>query len=84
MRLIRHERSREARRWLREESAEQARRYRSIVSEQEALSPKRNRWIADFLQRIQIRGYHMHFDQMRKIPASDIPSQPKRKFRVVV
>ena len=83
MKLIKHVRSREARRWLREESAEQARRYRTILAEQEALSPKRTRWIADFLHRIQTRGYHVHFDQLRKIPASEIPSPPKRKFRVV-
>jgi len=83
MKLIKHERSREARRWLREEGREQRRRYRVIVAEQEALSPKRNRWIADFLRRIQTRGYHVHFDQLRKIPANEIPSPPKRKFRVV-
>lgn len=83
MKFIPHQRSREASRWLREEKSEQARRYRAIVAEQEALSPKRARWIAEFLHRIQTRGYHVHFNQMRKIAASEIPAQPKRKFRVV-
>lgn len=83
MKLIRHPRSREATRWLREESAEQARRYRAIVAQQQALAPKRNRWVADFLGRIQTRGFHVHSDQVRRIAAKEIPSPPKRKFRVV-
>lgn len=83
MKLIPHSRSSEATRWLREESAAQARRYRAIVAQQEALGPKRNGWVAGFLARIQKRGFHVHADQMRKIPAGEIPSPPKRKFRVV-
>lgn len=83
MKLIKSERTREAARWLREEIAAQARRYKAIVSEQEALGPKRDVWVAEFLQRIQTRGYHVHFDELRKIPANEIPKQPKRKFRVV-
>ena len=83
MKRIPNERTREAVRWLREEIADQKRRYRAIVSEQEALAPMRDRWIAAFLQRIQTRGYHVHFDQMRKIAADEIPTRPKRKFRVV-
>ena len=38
---------------------------------------------AEFLQRIQTRGVHTHFDQMRKVRAEEIPVKPKRKFRVV-
>ena len=83
MKLIKHQRTKAAIAWLREEIAAQGRRYRSIVTEQEALSPKRDRWVAEFLERIQTRGYHAHFDQLRKIPASEIPVRPKRKFRVV-
>ena len=83
MKLIRHPRSREATRWLREESAAQARRHRAIIAQQEALTAKRNRWVADFLARIQTRGFHVHADQVRKIPPKEIPSPPKRKFRVV-
>lgn len=83
MKIIKHERTKAAAAWLREEIAAQAKRYRSIKAEQEALSPQRDRWVDDFLKRIQTRGYHMHFDQMRKIAASEIPVRPKRKFRVV-
>ena len=83
MKVIKHARSREATRWLKQESAEQRKRYRGIVAEQEALAPKRDRWIDEFLQRIQTRGYHLHFDQMRRIAAEEIPKRPRRKFRVV-
>jgi hypothetical protein len=83
MKFIEHRRSREVEAWLRKEVAEQKLRYRKIVREQDALSPKRDKWIADFLQRIQTRGTHVHFDQMRKVRPEEIPVRPKRKFRVV-
>ena len=83
MKLIPHRRSRETENWLRKEILEQNQRYKKIVREQDALSPKRDRWIADFLERIQTRGVHLHFDQMRKVRPDEIPRKPKRKFRVV-
>ncbi len=83
MKFIEHKRSREVEAWLRKEDAEQKLRYRKIVKEQDALTPKRDKWIADFLQRIQTRGVHIHFDQMRKVRPEEIPTKPKRKFKVV-
>jgi hypothetical protein len=83
MKLIPHRRSRETEIWLRREALEQTKRYKKIVREQDALAPKRDRWIAEFLERIQTRGVHVHFDQMRKVRPDEIPSKPKRKFRVV-
>jgi hypothetical protein len=83
MKAIPHQRSREVEAWLRREIAEQKRRYRKIVQEQDALSPKRDRWIADFLQRIQTRGFNVHSDMLRKIRPEEIPAKPKRKFKVV-
>jgi hypothetical protein len=83
MKSIPHRRSREVVAWLRKEDAEQKKRYRKIVQEQDALEPKRNKWVADFLERIQTRGTHIHFDQMRKVRPEEIPTKPKRKFRVV-
>jgi hypothetical protein len=83
MKFIENKRSREAEAWLKKEIVEQKRRYRKIVAEQEALSPKRDKWIADFLQRIQTRGVHTHYDQMRKVRPEEIPVKPKRKFKVV-
>lgn len=83
MKSIPHKRSRQVQLWLRKEDAEQKKRYRDIVKEQDALEPKRNKWVAEFLQRIQTRGTHIHFDQLRKVRPEEIPVKPKRKFRVV-
>lgn len=83
MKFIANKRSREAEAWLRKEIAEQKKRYGKIVKEQDALAPKRDKWIAQFLQRIQTRGGHVHFDQMRKIRPEEIATKPKRKFKVV-
>jgi hypothetical protein len=83
MNSIPHKRSREVEAWLRKEVAEQKLRYRKIVKEQDSIAAKRDKWVADFLQRIQTRGVHVHFDQMRKVRPEEIPTQPKRKFRVV-
>jgi hypothetical protein len=83
MKFIEHARSREAETWLKRELAEQKLRYRRIVADQDALAKKRDRWIEEFLHRIQTTGYYVHFDQRRKIPAKDIPTRPKRKFQVV-
>lgn len=83
MKLIRRNRSREVARWLKQETTEQKRRYRGIVAEQDALAPRRDKWIAEFHARIQTRGYNVHYDQLRKIRPDEIPSKPKRRFRVV-
>ncbi|MBX3693700.1 MAG: hypothetical protein KF790_00860 [Steroidobacteraceae bacterium] len=83
MKAIPHKRSREVEAWLKREIAEQKTRYRKIVAEQDALAPKRDKWVADFLQRIQTRGTHVHFNMMRKVRPEEIPVRPKRKFRVV-
>lgn len=83
MKLIRHKRSREAERWLKQEIREQKTRYRKIVAEQEALAPQREKWVAAFLERIQTRGFNVHADVLRKIPPEEIPQRPKRKFKVV-
>jgi len=80
---IPHKRSREVEAWLKREIAEQKVRYNSIVAEQDALAPKRDKWVAEFLERIQTRGVHVHFNMMRKVSPEEIPVRPKRKFRVV-
>jgi hypothetical protein len=53
MKFIANKRSKDAEAWLRREIAEQKKRYGKIVREQEALTPKRDKWIAEFLHRIQ-------------------------------
>lgn len=83
MKFIAHKRSRETEAWIRKELVDQRKRYRKIVAEQDALSPKRDKWVADFLKRIQTRGFHVHFSQLRKVRPEEIPVKPKRKFKVV-
>jgi hypothetical protein len=83
VKFIANKRSREAERWLKQEVREQKTRYRKIVAEQDALAPKRERWIAAFLERIQTRGFNVHSNMLRKIPQEEIPQKPKRKFKVV-
>lgn len=82
--LIKHTRSREVQAWLKKEIAEQKARYRRIEHEMNvSIAAKRDRWIDDFLERIQSRGYNVHFNILRKIKAEEIPKRPKRKFKVV-
>jgi hypothetical protein len=82
--LIKYVRSREAASWLRKEAAEQKARYRRIEHEQHVtLARKRDRWIDEFLERIQTRGYHVHFNMMRRIKPEELPSRPRRRFKVV-
>lgn len=83
MKLIPRKRSPEVRRWIRQEALEQTHRYRRIVAEQDALAPKRDRWIDAFLHRIQTRGFNVHYDQLRKVRPEEIPAKPRRKFRVI-
>ena len=82
--LIKHARSREALAWLKKEIAEQTVRYRKIEHEMNVtIAKQRDKWIEEFLQRIQTRGYDVHFNMMRKIKPEEIPKKPKRKFKVV-
>ena len=82
--LVRHERSKEARAWLKKEIAEQQARFRKIEREMNVVIAKqRDRWIDGFLERIQNRGYNVHFSTIRKIKPEEIPQRPKRRFKVV-
>ncbi len=80
---ISHARNAEVRAWMKKETAAQKKRYQLIVKEQDDLAPKRDKWIADFLQRIQTRGFNVDADMMRIIKPEEIPTRPKRKFKVV-
>jgi len=76
-------RSREVRAWLKGELRDQQERYKKIVAEMEALSPQRETWIKEFFERIQTRGFCVHWDIRRKIGPEEIPPRPRRKLRVV-
>lgn len=81
--FIPHDRDAEEKRWLAEEIAEQRQRYESIVRAMEALSSTRERWYAEFLQRIQTRGFNVDGDLRQKIRPEDIPLRPDGPHKVV-
>ena len=81
---IEHKRSPAVRRWLRQEVAEQKLRYREIVKRINGdLAPKRERWYQEFLERIQTRGFSVHYNQLRRITADELPKKPRRKHKAV-
>jgi hypothetical protein len=83
LKVIERKRSAAVRTWLKKEKDEQKARYKKIVAEMDALAPKRDKWVNAFLERIQTRGFNVHADMKRKIPAEEIPKKPRRKFKVV-
>lgn len=84
MKLIPYKRTAAAQAWLKQETAEQQKRYRRIARYiNETLAPKRKKWIKAFLERIQTRGYSVHYDQLRQISRAELPKEPRRKHRFV-
>ena len=78
-------RTRQAQAWFDENVAEQKKRYEAIVKEQDELEPQRAKWVEEFLQIIQTRGFNMNGDMRRQIPKDEIPVKPKgmKKHQVV-
>lgn len=73
----------EIKKWMKENVAEQKRRYRAIAKEMDDLSPKRDKWNREFLKCIQTEGFSVTGDVRRIIKKSELPVQPKRKHKVV-
>ncbi len=76
-------RNKAAQAWMKENVAEQKKRWKAIFDEQEALWPKRRKWYAWFLKTIQTQGFNMDGDMRRKITKAELPKEPKRKHNVV-
>lgn len=84
MKLVPHKKSAAVKTWIDAEAAEQQKRYRRISKYiNETLAPQREKWIRGFLERIQTRGYSVHYDQLRKITPAELPKEPRRKHRFV-
>lgn len=82
--LIPYHKSPAALAWIKAEAAAQHKRYRAIAKYiNETLAPTRRKWIREFLQRIQTRGFSAHYDQLRRIPRAELPKEPRRKHRFV-
>ena len=76
------QRSKEVEMWILREVQAQERLYRRIVREMNALNDRRIRWVRDFYERLQTRGFSVHAGLRRKVRADEIPKVPKR-IRVV-
>ena len=55
--------------------------YQAIVKAMEDMAPTRERWYAEFLDRIQTRGFNVDGDMRVKIQHEDIPLHPVRQHR---
>jgi hypothetical protein len=69
--------------WVKQELAEQVDRYKKIVAEQEALTPQREKWVKEFLERIQTRGFHVHAAMRRVIPKNEVRPRDGRPLQVI-
>jgi hypothetical protein len=76
------QRPEEVERWIRREVAAQERIYRGIVREMNALNDRRIKWVKEFYQRLQTRGFSVHAGIRRRVRPEEIPPVPKR-IRVV-
>ena len=77
--------SKEAQAWLKENIAEQKKRYAAIVKEQDELGPQREKWVEEFLRIVQTRGFNVTGDTRRVIKPNEVPKKPKgmKKHQVV-
>jgi len=73
----------EALRWIKENIAEQKKRYAAIVAEQDALAPQREKWVAAFLHAIQTTGFSVSGDMKRIIKPGEIAKKPKGRHQVI-
>ena len=75
----------DAQAWIKENVAEQKKRYAAIVQEQDELAPQREQWVAEFLKIIQTKGFNVTGDMRRVIKPNEVPKKPKglKKHQVV-
>lgn len=80
---LRPEMTAEEKAWFEEELKDQLDRYETIVKEMEDLTAEREQWVADFLHRVQTRGFHWHAENRRVIPKDEIRPRDGRPLQVV-
>ena len=76
-------RSKDTDAWFKENVAEQKKRYAAIVKEMDELAPKREKWVQEFLQIVQTKGFNANGDTRRVIKPSEIAKKPKGRHQVV-
>lgn len=80
---LRPEMTADEKKWVDEELKEQIDRYETIVKAMEDLTAEREQWVADFLHRVQTRGFHWHAEQRRVIPKDEIRPRDGRPLQVI-
>lgn len=80
---VRPPRKRDAQAWLKENVAEQKKRYAAIVKEMDGIEKVRQQWYADFLRIVSTKGWNVNGDQRMVVAAKDLPKRPKGRSRVV-
>jgi hypothetical protein len=73
----------DAQAWLRENVAEQKKRYAAIVKEMNGIGAQREKWYADFLKIVSTKGFNVNGDMRVVIPSKSLPKKPKARSKVV-
>ncbi|MEC9375445.1 MAG: hypothetical protein VYA80_03620 [Pseudomonadota bacterium] len=70
--------------WLKKEVAGQRKLHKKIAQEVNVdLAEKRSKWYEAFFNRIQTRGFNVHYTERRQIGDDELPKKPRRKDRAV-
>ena len=77
-------RKKDAQAWIKENIAEQKKRYAASVKEQDELEPQRAKGFQEFLQVIQTRGFNVTGDTKLAIKPSELAKKPKSNQLFVV
>ena len=81
---IEHEKSAEAKEWIKEETAEQEERFAKIAQQMDDLAPTREKWYQQFFDRITTIGFNMDADDKMVIPKDQLPVKPEGRDDKVV
>jgi hypothetical protein len=73
----------DAQAWLKENLAEQKKRYAAIVKEMDGIEKDREKWYAEFLRIVSTKGWNVNGDQRAVVAVKDLPKKPKGRSKVV-
>jgi len=80
---VRPPRKANAQAWLKENVADQKKRYAAIVKEMDGLEKDREKWYAEFLRIVSTKGWNVNGDQRMVVAVKDLPKKPKGRSKVV-
>ena len=79
---IEHSRSKSTKARIKKELTQQQKRFKKILKNMEDLTPKRNKWYAEFLETVSTRGTNIDGDTRAVVAKQDLPKPPRRKHKV--